>query len=140
MVAARWNYTALLGRILLGTIFLLSGFQKLTHWSQTAALMHSKGLPMVPVMLAITILIEIGAAILMIIGWHARWAALIMFLYMIPVTLVFHNFWASPPDQKMMQTMNFLKNLGIMGGLLQVYALGIGRATSEERLGPRVAA
>src|SRR5207237_5959539 len=102
MTKVGWNYTAFFGRVLLGLIFLISGFGKLTHWSQTAAMMQGKGMPLVPVLLALTILIEIVGAALLIVGWQARWAALLMFLYLIPVTLMFHNFWASPPDQKMM--------------------------------------
>ncbi len=120
------NVLALVGRILLAAIFIISGFGKITGWDGTAAYMASKGLPMVPALLALTIAIELGGGILLAIGYKARWAALAIFLFTIPVTLVFHNFWAADAAQVQMQQINFLKNLAIMGGMLMVVAFGPG--------------
>ena len=120
------NVLALVGRILLAAIFIISGFGKITGWDGTAAYMASKGLPMVPALLALTIAIELGGGILLAIGYKARWAALAIFLFTIPVTLVFHNFWAADAAQVQMQQINFLKNLAIMGGMLMVVAFGAG--------------
>jgi putative oxidoreductase len=120
------NVIALVGRILLAAIFIISGFGKITGWDGTAAYMASKGLPMVQVLLALTIAIELGGGILLAIGYKARWAAFVIFLFTIPVTFVFHNFWAVDPAQVQMQQINFLKNLAMMGGLLMVVAFGPG--------------
>jgi len=117
----------LIGRILLVVIFLWSGFNKITGFAGSAGYMASKGLPMVEVLLVLSIVIEIGGALMIIFGWKARVAAAVLFLWMIPVTLVFHNFWAVPPDQVQMQMINFFKNLSMMGGLLLVLGLGSGR-------------
>lgn len=116
----------LVGRILLAVIFLWSGFNKIVGFAGTAGFMASKGLPMVEVLLVLSIVIEIGGALMIIFGWKPRLAAAALFLWMIPVTLVFHAFWAVPPDQVQMQMINFFKNLSIMGGLLLVLGFGSG--------------
>lgn len=120
------DYGPLIGRILLALIFVISGFNKINGFAQTAGYMASKGLPMSDVLLVITILIEVGGGLMLIIGWQARWAALALILFVIPATLVFHNFWAVPEAQKMTQWIMFMKNLSIMGGLLLVVGFGAG--------------
>jgi putative oxidoreductase len=73
------------------------------------------------------IAVELGAGLLLLVGYKARWAALAIFLFLIPATLIFHNFWASPPAEFRMQQINFMKNFAIMGGMLMVWAFGPGR-------------
>ena len=63
---------------------------------------------------------------MLVLGWHARLAAFILFLFIIPTTLIFHNFWASPPAQVAESDEQFLKNLAIMGGMLYVIVYGSG--------------
>jgi putative oxidoreductase len=120
------QFAPLLGRILIGQIFLLAGINKLFHFSQTVGYMASKGLPLIEVLLVITIIIEIGGALMIIFGWRARLAAIVFFLWLIPVTFVFHDFWASPENQQLMQLINFQKNLAIMGAMLFLMAFGSG--------------
>ena len=107
-----------LGRLLMSVIFILSGFQKLMHFSQVASMMAGKGIPLASVALALSITIEIGGGLLLIIGYKVRYVAIVMALWMVPVTLTFHNFWAYQGDAREMQMVNFLKNLAIIGGLL----------------------
>lgn len=116
----------LLGRILIGHIFLLSGLNKIFHYSQTAAYMASKNVPMIEVLLVLSIIIEIGGALMIIFGWRAKLAASIFFLWLIPVTLMMHNFWMVPAPEKMGQLINFQKNLVIMGTMLYILAFGPG--------------
>ena len=120
------KFGPLVGRILISAIFLLSGIGKIGGFANTAGYMASQGVPMINVLLAITIVIEIGAAAMLILGWKARWGAALLFLWMIPVTLLFHNFWAAPVDQQMIQQIMFMKNLAIMGGMLFIMAFGSG--------------
>lgn len=127
------NTAALAGRILLALIFLLSGWGKITGYDATAAAMAGKGLPMVGILLPLSILIELGGALLLVIGFKARWAALWLFLWMIPVTLMFHAFWGIEPKAAQAQQIHFMKNLAIMGGLLMVFALGPGAASVDNR-------
>lgn len=118
---------ALAGRILLAIIFIMSGFGKITGYEGTAGYMASKGLPMVSVLLPLTILLELGGGVLLVLGLKARWAAAAIFLFLIPTTLVFHVFWGSLDAQAaQMQQINFMKNVAIMGGMLMVVAFGPG--------------
>ncbi|MEW5790262.1 MAG: DoxX family protein [Pseudomonadota bacterium] len=120
------QYGPLLGRILLVLLFLLSGYHKVAGFFQTAGYMASKGLPMIEVLLVLSILVELGGALMILLGWRARWGALALFLWMIPVTFIFHNFWAVDPAQMQNQMNHFMKNLAIMGGLLYVMSYGSG--------------
>ena len=120
------KFGPLLGRILLAAIFLMSGIGKIGGFAGTAGYMASKGIPMVDVLLAITIVIEIGAALMIIAGYKARLGATALFLWMIPVTFIFHNFWALPAAEQQIQQIMFMKNLGLMGGMLYIMAFGSG--------------
>ena len=120
------NTAALVGRILLALIFIISGFGKITGYAGTAGYMASKGLPMVAVLLPLTILVELGGGLLIALGWKARWAAAVIFLFIIPVTLVFHNPVGLDAAQAQQQMINLLKNLSIMGGMLGLFAFGPG--------------
>ena len=123
----------LIGRILVAAIFLWSGIGKIGGFAGTAGYMASKGLPMAEVLLVITILVEIGAALMIIVGYKARLGALALLLWMIPVTLIFHAFWAVPADQVQMQMINFFKNLGLMGAMLLIIGFGPGAYSVDRR-------
>jgi putative oxidoreductase len=128
------NLTVLAGRFLLALIFVLSGFGKLTGMAGTAAFMAHSGIPqgLVYPALILTILVELGLGLLIVVGYKARIAALLMFLWFIPVTIMFHvmpyRAAVASGDQMaaMMQQINFLKNLSIMGGLLLITGFGSG--------------
>ncbi len=120
------NSAALAGRILLALIFIISGYGKITGYAGTAGYMASKGLPMVAVLLPLTILVELGGGLLIALGWKARWAAALIFLFLIPVTLVFHNPTGLAPAEAQQQMINLLKNVSIMGGMLGLFAFGPG--------------
>ncbi len=120
------QFGPLVGRILLSLIFLISGLGKIGGFAGTAGYMASKGLPMADVLLVITIVIEVGAALMIIAGYKARLGATALFLWMIPVTFIFHNFWAVPAAEQQIQQIMFMKNLGLMGGMLYIMAFGSG--------------
>lgn len=111
---------------------MLSGFGKIGSFARTAGYMASYGMPMVEVLLVGAILIELVGGLMLAVGWKARWAAWAIFLFLIPTTLIFHAFWASPEAQVMMQTIQFNKNLAIMGGMLYVAFCGPGRLSLDK--------
>lgn len=121
------HLAALIGRILLAAVFVLSGINKLGNFAGTAAFMSGAGLPMAEILLVATIAIELICGMMLVLGWRARFAAAVLLLFMVPVTAVFHNPWAVA-DQAMaqQQMIHFLKNLAIMGGLLNLMAFGSG--------------
>ena len=124
---------ALVGRILLAFLFLKSGWGKIGGFEQTAAMMASKGIPMAHIALVVTIALELGAGLLLVIGYKARWAALAIAAWLVPVTFMFHAFWAVPAAQVMNQENHFFKNVAIFGGMLMVFALGPGRYSLDRR-------
>src|SRR5437588_13098751 len=120
----------LAGRVLLTVIFILSGFGKIPHFSAVADGLRQTGWPAATFLIALSIAIEIGCGLLLLTGFKARYAALVLVAWLIPVMLTFHNFWAYGGAQQQGQMINFLKNLAIMGGLLVV-------ATSSAATGRR---
>jgi putative oxidoreductase len=128
------NVTALLGRILLALIFVLSGLTKLMNLTGTASYMAQSGIPpnLLYPALYLSIAVELGCGLLVMTGLWARWAALIIFLWLIPVTLMVHvaaYVQATQQHQAMAaltQQIMYMKNLAMMGGLLLLAAMGPG--------------
>jgi putative oxidoreductase len=120
-----------LARILIVAIFVYTGITKLMHFDATAHMIGEKGIPLAAVATAIAILIELGGAILIIVGWQTKLAAVVQFAYLIVITFMYHNFWAVPPQLHDVQLINFLKNVGIMGGLLLLATRGAGASSVD---------
>jgi putative oxidoreductase len=118
---------ALVGRVLMGALFVWSGFGKILGFAGTVGYIASKGLPFPTVLAAIAVAIEFGAGLALLVGWRTRWAAALLAIFLIVITPIFHNFWSVPPEQVMMQKINFFKNVSILGGMLFVFAMGAGR-------------
>jgi len=119
-------YGPVAGRILIAPLFLLSGFHKITGFSSVAAIMAKVGMPFPELFVIGAIAFELGGAIMVLLGWHARWGALLLVLFTIPATLLFHNFWAVDAAQYSGQLNHFMKTLAILGGLVYVMAAGSG--------------
>ena len=115
------DFAALAGRVLIALIFLLSGIDKFVHYAPTLGYMQKVGLPFPELLLIASAIIETVTALAIIAGWKTRWAAAALFLWMIPVTWVFHN-----PAGGQEQMVHFMKNVAISGGLLMLFAFGPG--------------
>jgi putative oxidoreductase len=126
-------YLAPLARFLIAALFLLSGTTKLIAPAGAAALMSRYNMPLVPLFLWVTIAIEIIAALAILIGYRTRLAALVLFVWMVPVTLVFHAFWSVDAAQFVSQRTQFMKNLSIAGGLLLLVVNGAGAFSLDNR-------
>jgi putative oxidoreductase len=121
-----------IARILLSALFLLSGFNKIAHFGASSQMIKGMGVPFASLATGIAILIEIGGAVAIIAGWKTKLAAWVQFVYLIPVTFMIHNFWASPAAMQQDQMVHFMKNLGIMGGLLILAGRGPGASAIDE--------
>jgi putative oxidoreductase len=115
-----------IGRLLLTYIFLTSGIAKVIGWGNNVAYMNTRHLPMVPILLGVAVVIELAGSTCIVIGYHARVAAFVMFLYTAVLTVLFHNFWAATGQLAGIQETHFRKNLATMGGLLMVAYCGSG--------------
>jgi putative oxidoreductase len=125
------DVAALVGRVLLALMFVVAGYGKITGYDGTAGYMTAAGLPMVGVLLPLTILVELGGGIALVIGWKARWAAAALAAFTVLASLTFHNFWSMKPDEVMVNTLFFYKNVAVVGGLLMVSAFGPGRISVD---------
>jgi putative oxidoreductase len=125
----------LVARLGLGAIFLVSGLGKLAAWSGTAAWAGSMGVP--PVLLAGATTLELLGALSLLLGWRARLGAVALLAFLVPVTLVFHAFWTAHGPEGQLQTIQFLKNVSIGGGLVAILAAGPGALSLDARRGHR---
>jgi putative oxidoreductase len=127
----RNDYLALFGRILIAAIFLLSGFNKIIAPGQTQAYMAQAGMPMTGLFLVGAIVLEVGGGLSILLGAYTFWGSLVLFIYMIPITLIFHTHFADPN-----QMTHFMKNLAIIGGLLYIMEAGPGRVSVDAKRRP----
>jgi putative oxidoreductase len=114
-----------LGRVLLGSYFLLPGLMKVIQYNGTLELMLAKSVPLAEVLLPITIAFQIGLGLLVIIGKAVRISAILLFGMTILINLYIHNFWALQGEPSFAHELqNFVKNLGIAAGLLVLAGRG----------------
>ncbi len=121
------------GRILLALMFVMAGFSKLGNIAGTAGYIASAGLPMATALAWATGLFEVVAGLALAVGFHTRWAALLLGLFTLLASVLFHNFWAMPADKQFMQQLMFMKNLAVAGGMFMVAALGAGPLSLDAR-------
>jgi putative oxidoreductase len=116
------SYISLIGRVLLGLIFVMSGFQKVADPGGTQVFMQAMGITWATTLFYLgAIAIELVGGVSLLLGLWSRIGAILLVLFMIPTTLIFHaNFGDSN------QTIHFMKNLAMIGGLLYVYVYGPG--------------
>ena len=120
-------WAAPLGRVLLSLIFLLSAANKLQGWQGTVQMMADKGLPAPEALLSVAVGLELVGGVMLVLGLYARWGAVALLLFILPVSVIMHNFWALPEgEQRMGEMISFMKNFTIVGGLLFVLAMGAG--------------
>ena len=118
------NATELFGRILLASLFLLSGLGKITAYAATAGYMASVGVP--GALLPLVIVTELLCSLAIILGWQTRVVSLLLAGFTLVTGALFHNNFA---DQ--IQMVMFLKNVSIAGALLMLAANGAGRLSLD---------
>ena len=120
------------GRLLIGALFLLSGFSKLAAPAATQAHIAAAGLPAPVIAFSLALLVEVVGGLLLIAGFKTRTMAAGVAVFTVATAVVFHSRFA---DQN--QMIHFLKNIAITGGLLQVAAFGAGRWSIDAALARR---
>jgi putative oxidoreductase len=123
------GFGALIGRILLVLIFLQSGIGKIGNFEGTAKYMASNGMPYVTFFLVCGIFFELVGSVTIILGYFARFGTILLLIFLIPTTLIFHNIFVDP---KMM--IQFMKNVSMFGGLLVLLSVGAGRYSLDHLL------
>lgn len=115
------KYLPLIGRAFLAAIFLNSGVGHIFGFAGITTMMTQRGLPVPPLLLACSIFCLLVGGLSILLGFKARWGAILLIIFLIPTSLVFHNPVADPSELN-----DFLKNIGLMGGMLFVYYFGSG--------------
>jgi putative oxidoreductase len=133
-MSKQYDAVALGGRILTGVLFLMSGLSKLAAPAATQGYIASAGLPAPVVAYAIAVIVEVLGSSLLIAGVRTRTVAAGMAVFALATALSFHTNFA---DQN--QLIHFMKNIAIMGGLLQVVAFGGGKFSVDSLLAGRSA-
>ena len=116
------NYLSLLARIFISALFLWSGTNKILNPVATQINMSAHGMPFTLVFLVAAIALEILGGLSVLLGIKTRWGAAMLIIFLIPATLIFHTDLGTEIEQAM-----FLKNSGILGGLLMLIRYGGGR-------------
>lgn len=120
------RYAPALGRVLLSVIFVVTAFQDLLSFAHTTGMLAARGWPVPSVALALGIVLKIGGALLLLLGARVRLGAVVLILFLLPTLFFFHNFWAYEGADRHAQSIQFMKNLALIGGLLQIVGFGGG--------------
>ncbi len=122
------KYISLVARSSLSLIFLESGVSKILNPVATQQFMAAHGMPLTGFFLVSAILVELGAGLLVLLGYKARWGAFLLIMFLIAATLIFHTNFSDH-----MQLGQFLKNLAILGGLVMIVQYGPGAVSFDTR-------
>jgi len=126
MVTLFQHISTLAGRVLLSAIFLTSGVFHILHWGKSVTYMQTAGVPLPNLLLLLAVVCLLLGGLSVLIGIRARLGAVLLILFLIPTTLVFHSDWTAGSAEAGDQMLHFMKNLGLLGGLLMVVAFGAG--------------
>ncbi|MBQ0754070.1 MAG: DoxX family protein [Gammaproteobacteria bacterium] len=121
-------YITLSGRILLALIFVTAGYSKIGGYDGTLQYMQAFNVP--AFLLPLVIFAELGGGIALIAGFLTRTAAAGLAIFSVVAAMIFHSNFA---DQ--MQSILFMKNIAMAGGLLYIVAFGAGKFSVDDKLG-----
>lgn len=114
-----------IGRVLFALIFVASMFGHFSEAEIAQAAAH--GVPLATIVVPLSGIIALAGGVSIMLGYRARFGALLLLVFLVPVTLVMHRFWGLPdPQMAMMQKINFMKNTSLIGACLLVMYYGSG--------------
>ena len=118
----------LTGRVLLSFIFLFDAYDSIFYFKETKITMTGYGLTWNQDLLLVggIIVLLLGGAMLLT-GYRARLGVILLLFYWIPVTFIVHSYWTYPEEEQRLQSLLFMRNIAIVGGLLMVWANGTGK-------------
>lgn len=122
------NSLNIAARVLMSQLFIISGIGKLTAYGATMGYFASLGLPMTGVLVAATIIVELGGGLALLFGFKTEWVAVVLALFTVASALIAHLNLSDPA-----QLINFTKNLAIAGGLLLFVQYGAGRPSVDDK-------
>jgi putative oxidoreductase len=126
------NYLVLLGRLLYAAIFIMAAPG---HFSAgTIGYAANQGVPLASIAVPFSGLIALAGGLSILLGYRAKWGAWLIVLFLVPVTVMMHNFWAmTDPNAAQMQQIMFMKNLSMLGAALMIAHFGSGPLSLDDR-------
>jgi putative oxidoreductase len=121
----------LVGRLLIGALFLVAGIRKLMGPAAAAGYFTKLGFPAAELLVWVAIAIEIGGGALLVLGWQTRRVAWLLIAFSLIAAFMAHRFWQVDAAQYANQLNHFLKNAAIVGGLLYVVVFGAGTVSLD---------
>jgi putative oxidoreductase len=129
------RYLVALGRLFYSLIFVVAGFGHFTH--QEIAYAAAQGIPIAGVLVPASGIMAIVGGLSVLLGFHGKVGAWLLVLFLVPVTLTMHNFWAvKDPMMQQMQMAMFLKNISMLGSALFFTQIGTGPLSLDSRRAP----
>jgi len=119
----------LLARVLLSLPFLYSGIDKCWRWQAAQREVAASGLPWPTLLHLVTVVVQLSGGLSVLLGIEARLGALLLSLFLVPVTVLYHPFWKRSGADFVAEADHFLSNIAIIGGFLAVVAVGGGHFT-----------
>ena len=125
----------LIARGLLACIFLYEAYDSIIFFNSTKETMTDYGIHWSQDLLLIgSIFLLLLGGILVLIGYHPNFGSVLLLLYWVPVTFIVYSFWNDPPGVRRINSVMFMKNLAIIGGLLFVFVNGTGKYSVKRLL------
>ncbi|MGC2424338.1 MAG: DoxX family protein [Nitrospirota bacterium] len=119
------KFMVLLGRILFAAIFVMAAPNHFK--AATIAYASGHGVPVAGILVPLSGVMALIGGVSVILGYKARYGAWLLVLFLIPVTFTMHNFWAvADPSAAMVQEVNFIKNISMLGAALMITYFGSG--------------
>lgn len=127
------DFLLLFGRIMLGWIFMRSGYGKIFDIAAVGATFPARGIP--AWMAYVSVPAEFFGGIALIVGFATRYVAIILFIFTVVATFSSHRYWDfTDPAVRRVQDVNFWKNISILGGILVAFVSGPGRLSVDNWL------
>jgi putative oxidoreductase len=127
------NAVPFMGRILMSSVFLVFAVLKFTTFSYYVGLASGKGMPLPAAAITAAAILELLGGLAILTGFQTRIVSWILFVYLIPTSILFHNYWALQGALRATMEAHFFKNMAIMGGLLFLAAFGAGPYSIDAR-------
>ncbi len=126
------KYIVLLGRVLYSAIFIMAGTGHFT--AGTIGYAAAKGVPLAPIAVPLSGAMAILGGLSILLGFKARYGAWLIVLFLVPVTLIIHNFWTVvEPMARQIQYLNFIKNVSMLGAALMITHFGSGPLSVDKK-------
>src|SRR3989442_8277112 len=126
------HYSVLAGRVLFSSLFVMAG---LGHFSsQEIAYAAAQGVPVASIVVPMSGIMALVGGLSIALGYKAKWGAALIILFLVPVTVMIHNFWSvSDPVAAQDQMAHFMKNVSLLGSALLIFHFGSGPLSLDTR-------